>query len=348
MMTGVRSTEGGWTDNEYRYGGMASRVITLESGGFTYYDWDGINVIQERDEAASVTDRQVHGHAPITSVGDIAHMDKGGTVYVPTPDHVGTVWNLVDASAAKVNTYTYDAFGVARSTSETVSNKYRFGTKRLDPDPTLYHFIARQYGPQAGRSLSRGPNMRPNLYSQLDPNPFSARGGAAEPVGWVAGAKAVVKCALLYLGERFLDKIDSIDECQKLKAHWCIEAEDRTSWFKLNGDIEFGEASLGDFAKCVANELIGLGIFDDKPVVTTTVGAWMYWWCPEGVEQVHYEIYADVTAVAKGKKDGKEKIVRERRFIRYKKGFCVGSDKSIYMPCCAYTRHPKRPRVATL
>ena len=49
MMVGVRSTEAGWTDNVYRYDGMASRVSTLESIGLTYYDWDGINVIQEKD-----------------------------------------------------------------------------------------------------------------------------------------------------------------------------------------------------------------------------------------------------------------------------------------------------------
>ncbi|MCD6365649.1 MAG: hypothetical protein J7M14_07210 [Planctomycetes bacterium] len=84
MMVGVRSTEGGWTDNEYRYDGLASRVCTVESGGFAYYDWDGINVLQEKDGAGSVTERQVHGYAPIVSVGDIAQMDKSGTVYVPT------------------------------------------------------------------------------------------------------------------------------------------------------------------------------------------------------------------------------------------------------------------------
>ena len=31
MMVGVRSTEAGWTDNVYRYDGMASRVSTLGS-----------------------------------------------------------------------------------------------------------------------------------------------------------------------------------------------------------------------------------------------------------------------------------------------------------------------------
>lgn len=56
-----------------------------------------MNVIQEKDGAGTVTDWQIHGYAPIFSVGDIAHMDKGGTCYVPLADQVGTIWNLLDA-----------------------------------------------------------------------------------------------------------------------------------------------------------------------------------------------------------------------------------------------------------
>jgi len=155
MMTGARSTEGSWTNNEYRYDGLAMRAAKLDSTGFIYYDWDGINPIQEKDGAGSVMDRQVHGYAPIPSVGDITHMDKSGTVYVPIPDQPGTIWNLLDDVPAKANSYTYDAFGESRSVSETVINPYRFGTKPVDPDSNLYYFIARQYMPTMGRFLTR-------------------------------------------------------------------------------------------------------------------------------------------------------------------------------------------------
>ncbi|MFO7955871.1 MAG: RHS repeat-associated core domain-containing protein, partial [Candidatus Brocadiia bacterium] len=96
----------------------------------------------------------VAGHAPIVSVGDIAHVEKAGTVYVPAADQVGTVWSLLDGSAAVANSYEYDAFGVGRAASETFGNRYRFGTKRLDEDTELYHFIARQYMPELGRFAS--------------------------------------------------------------------------------------------------------------------------------------------------------------------------------------------------
>jgi len=153
MMTGVRSTEEGWTDNEIRYDGLAMRASNLDSTGFTYYDWDGMNVIQDKDGAGSVTDRQVHGYAPIISVGDIAHMDKSGTIYVPTSDQVGTVSNLLDASAAKANSYTYDAFGVRRHVNELVPNMYRFAGSKLAPDVDVYYTIANRYSPKTGRLL---------------------------------------------------------------------------------------------------------------------------------------------------------------------------------------------------
>ncbi len=116
MMVGVRSTEPGWKDNVYRYNGLGRRVSTLESVGLTYYDWDGIDVVQEKDAANEVTDRQVHGYAHIRGIGDIAAMEiPAASAYVPLCDTVGSVWRLTDSEAAASAAYTYDAFGVARS-----------------------------------------------------------------------------------------------------------------------------------------------------------------------------------------------------------------------------------------
>jgi RHS repeat-associated protein len=123
--------------------------------------WDSITVLQEKTSDGTVTDRQVHGYAPILSVGDTALMGKSGTVYVPTADEMGTIWNLLGASADKADTYTYDAFGVNLDATEAASNQYRFGTKRLGTDSGLYHFIARQYYPETGRFTSRDPVSSP-------------------------------------------------------------------------------------------------------------------------------------------------------------------------------------------
>jgi len=83
-------------------------------------------------------------------------MEVSESSYVPVADQVGTVWKVVSSGAAAANSYQYDAFGVTRSVSETVSNPFRFAGKPLDADPALYHFIARQYSPLHGRFL--GPD----------------------------------------------------------------------------------------------------------------------------------------------------------------------------------------------
>ena len=67
---------------------------------------------QPHNRKLSTSARHVHGHSPVRGVGYIAQVQKGGSVYVATPDHVGTIWSLLDSSVAKANTYSYDACGV--------------------------------------------------------------------------------------------------------------------------------------------------------------------------------------------------------------------------------------------
>ena len=176
MMTGVRSTEDGWTDNEIEYDKLASRKSLVDSTGTTYYTWDGINVLKTEDEQGSLKQRQVHGYAPMTSVGDIALMEISDAVYIPVSDQPGTIWNLLDSAAGKANSYAYDAFGVARTTSETISNPYRFGTKPLDADTLLYHCLMRQYIPGKGRFLSqdvRRARTFENPYGYVNAGPLT-------------------------------------------------------------------------------------------------------------------------------------------------------------------------------
>ena len=91
------------------------------------------------------------------------------------------------------NSYTYDAFGVARGVSESISNRYRFGTKRLDPGSDLYYFIARQYGATLGRFLGPDPTERGNVTRQYV-YVFSRPTTLTDVDG--AGALVTFKCTL--------------------------------------------------------------------------------------------------------------------------------------------------------
>jgi len=72
-------------------------------------------------DGAGVVSRQVHGNAPVFSAGDIAHMDKSGTPYVPDLDQVGTVWNLLDSTAGKADSYSYRCLCQVAQCAEGVS-----------------------------------------------------------------------------------------------------------------------------------------------------------------------------------------------------------------------------------
>ncbi len=138
--------------------------------------------------ANSVTDRQVHGYAPITSVGDIALMDKGGIQYVPQADQAGTELVPVGVHRCCRQLLLCDAFGVDRGVAGEVSSLYRFATKRLNTDLRLYHFKARSYEALNGRFISMDPlhhisAFPPNSFALSTPlvlaNPNGVEAGAA-------------------------------------------------------------------------------------------------------------------------------------------------------------------------
>jgi RHS repeat-associated protein len=196
MMVGVRSTEDGWTDSELRYDGLASRAELVDSTGTTRYTWDGIKVLKTQDGAGSLKQRQVHGHAVIESVGDIAQMESGGSQYVPVADQVGTVWKVLSSGTATANSYLYDAFGVSRAVSESFTNPFRFAGKPLDSDPALCHFLARQYLPRGAGFVSRDPGQYMPGYAYTQQRPLSN----ADPWGLSPGkvpdpelAKRIIK-----------------------------------------------------------------------------------------------------------------------------------------------------------
>ncbi|MCK4375117.1 MAG: sensor histidine kinase, partial [Candidatus Brocadiae bacterium] len=99
--------------------------MLFDSSVMTYFMWDGIRVLKTEDGAGALKQRQVHGHAAIPSVGDIAMMERSDSQYVPAADQVGTIWKVLHPSAGTANSYEYDAFGVGHSASEAFANPFR-------------------------------------------------------------------------------------------------------------------------------------------------------------------------------------------------------------------------------
>jgi hypothetical protein len=87
-MKSVESPEA--VDNAYRYTGLGTQVYSRETVPESHCDWDGVNVVRERNMDGTVSERRVPGHAAVAGVGQIAQVEKasGGSAaqYVPAFD----------------------------------------------------------------------------------------------------------------------------------------------------------------------------------------------------------------------------------------------------------------------
>jgi len=160
----------------YEYDFMGRRTSSTDaSGSTTYFHYDGWNVMAESDSSGTVT---VNYYYDIS--GQIQAMKKAGRTYYYQFNAHGDVVSLTDSSGSVVNNYTYDPWGNHLTTSETVSNPFRYAGYRWDEDTGLYYLRARYYGPGIGRFLNKDKNIgdikipiSQNNYLYCDDNPVS-------------------------------------------------------------------------------------------------------------------------------------------------------------------------------
>jgi RHS repeat-associated protein len=78
---------------------------------------------------------------------------------------------LVNDSATKVNSYSYDPYGVQLSASQQIANPWRYASGHLDGGTGLTKFGARYYDPALGRFTQRDPSGKdlPYAYANCDP-----------------------------------------------------------------------------------------------------------------------------------------------------------------------------------
>jgi len=91
-------------------------------------------------------------------------------------DGLGTVTSLSNSAGALANTYGYDSFGNATSSTGTVVNPFRYTGREFDSDTGLYYYRARYYDPQTGRFLSEDPvgfEAGANFYAYVLGNPVN-------------------------------------------------------------------------------------------------------------------------------------------------------------------------------
>ena len=83
--------------------------------------------------------------------GDLLGFRRNNARYYTLYDGLGSVAAVTDANGAVVNRYSYDPYGNTLSTSEQVTQPYRYAGAYLDTATNLYKMGARYYDPATGR-----------------------------------------------------------------------------------------------------------------------------------------------------------------------------------------------------
>jgi RHS repeat-associated protein len=151
MLNQVISKETSNTIASYTYDYMGRRSSSTDSLGNTiYYHYDGWNVVAESNSSGQITANYYYDNN-----GQIMSMKKNGNYYYYQFNAHGDVVSLTDESGSVVNTYKYDPWGKLLSSSETISNPYRYASYRYDTDTGLYYLRARYYSPEIYRFMNK-------------------------------------------------------------------------------------------------------------------------------------------------------------------------------------------------
>jgi RHS repeat-associated protein len=150
------------------------------SGTTTNYSWDVNRSLPEILQDG--TNTYVYGLELISST------DSSGNQAYYTHDGLGSTRDLTSSSGAKIDGYTYDAFGAPTHTPGSSANPFQFTGQQTDADSGLQYLRARYYDPGTGRFVTRDPfdgtahqPQSQNRYAYVQNNPATM----IDPTGMV-------------------------------------------------------------------------------------------------------------------------------------------------------------------
>lgn len=141
------------------------------------------NDIGQVDGNGKITQLRILGEGRGAEIGASIAIELDQVVYIPLHDLCGNIIALMDIRGRSIaESYRYTAFGEEQifsswgysQTESTISNPWRFSSKRTDPTGLVY-FGRRYYNPITGRWLTPDPighTAGPNLYAYVHNNPL--------------------------------------------------------------------------------------------------------------------------------------------------------------------------------
>lgn len=151
------------TTAAYRYDGegrrIERRVVRDAREEVVRYFYQGMQVIEEQDEAGAMLRQYVYGRY----VDEVVAMRTEDNSYFFHVDDNYNVRKVTDRFGTVVEVYDYDDFGVPRISSPEgqvqemsgIGNPYLFQGRRFDDESGFYYYRSRYLDPAAGRFISR-------------------------------------------------------------------------------------------------------------------------------------------------------------------------------------------------
>ncbi len=137
----------------FKYDALGRRIEKTINGITTRYLYDGLDIIQEKNQSGAVTAnyiRTLNIDEPLTRI------KTDGTIRHYVTDALGSVIALTDDTGVVRTTYTYDPFGNATISGEVSDNPFQY-TGRENDGTGLYYYRARYYNPDLQRFISEDP-----------------------------------------------------------------------------------------------------------------------------------------------------------------------------------------------
>lgn len=168
---------------EFIYDGMSRRVAEKKNGTVTKrWVWDGTRIAEQRAADGTTVERRYYDQGERRVTGS----DAGAYYY--TRDHLGSIREMTDSSAALRARYDYDPYGVRIKSSGDLDCDFGFTGHFYHAETGLHLTLFRAYDQNLGRWLSADPIGEEgglNLYAYVRNNPTNL----VDPLGlaWQPG-----------------------------------------------------------------------------------------------------------------------------------------------------------------
>jgi RHS repeat-associated protein len=137
----------------FKYDPFGRRIYKSSSSGTSIFAYDGDNLLEETNASGAVVARYSHG---VKIDEPLAMLHSSATSYYHA-DGLGSVTSLSNTAGSLAQTYAFDSFGKATTSTGSLTNPFRYTGREFDVETNLYFLRARYYDQNAGRFLSEDP-----------------------------------------------------------------------------------------------------------------------------------------------------------------------------------------------